>query len=97
MSNNEAYDASSAGELIRTRSIVRVMERSRWSSTAALGVKGTPFHSRPNSKSDSDAHVEEFADPHANKDDAALKDDGQPMKFDSSDVKNARSIHSDHS
>ena len=63
------------------------MEPSRWSSTAVLGVKGTPFHSRPKSKSDSDAHAEEFVDPHANKDASSLKDDGQPMKLDSSDVK----------
>ena len=87
MSTNEAYVGSSAGEVIRTRSVVRVMEPSRWSSAAVLGVKGTPFHLRPSSKSDSDAHVEEFVDPHANKDDSALKDDGQSLKFDSSDVK----------
>ena len=85
--SNEACVASSAGEVIRTRSIVRVMEPSRWSSTAVLGAKGSPCHLRPKSQSDSDVHVEGLVDPHADKDDAILKDDGQPMKFDSSDVK----------
>ena len=87
MSTNEAYVAASNGDVLRTRSIVRVMEPSRWSSKAILGIKGTPFKLRPSSNTDTDAHVEEFVDPHANKDDAQLADSSEPRKFDSSDVK----------
>ena len=63
MSTNEAYVAASNGDVIRSRSIVRVMEPSRWSSKAARGIKGTPFKLRPSSHVESDAHVEEFVDP----------------------------------
>ena len=58
MATNEAYVAASNGDVIRTRSIVRVMEPSRWSSKAVLGVQGTPNRLRPNSSSKTDAHVE---------------------------------------
>lgn len=50
------------------------------------GQRG-PFHLRPNSASYSDAHAEKLVDHRANKDDTALKDDGKPRKFDSSDVR----------
>ena len=62
ISTNEAYVAASNADVIRTRSIVRVMEPSRWSSKAVLGVQGTPNRLRPNSSAESDAHVEEFVD-----------------------------------
>ena len=86
MSTNEAYVAASNGDVLRTRSIVRVMEPSRWSSKAILSIKGTPFKLRPSSNTETDAHVEEFVDPHANKDDAKVADSDEPRKFDSSDV-----------
>ena len=63
MSTNEAYVAASNGDVIRPRSIVRVMEPNRWSSKAVIGIKGTPFKLRPSSHVESDAHVEEFVDP----------------------------------
>ena len=40
MPTNEAYVSASNGDVIRTRSIVRVMEPYRWSSKAVLGVCG---------------------------------------------------------
>ena len=88
MSTNEAYVAASKGDAIWTRSIVRAMEPSRWSSKAVLGVQGTPNRLRPNSSAESDAHVEEFVDPHAGKDDVPDKDGGEKSnKFVSDDVK----------
>ena len=87
MAKNEAYVATSNGDVIGTRSIVRVMEPSRWSSKAVLGVQGTPNRLRPNSSAESDAHVEEFVDPHAGKDDIPNQDDSEkPNKLVSDDV-----------
>ena len=60
MSTNEAYVAASNGDVIRSRSIVRVMDPSRWSSKAVLGIRGTPFKLRPGSHAESDAHVEDL-------------------------------------
>ena len=66
--SNEALVASSNGDVIKARSIVRVIEPSRWSKTAILGVKGTPFKLRPKSNTESDAEVEELMEPHLNAD-----------------------------
>jgi hypothetical protein len=75
MSTNEAYVSASNGDVIRTRSIVRVMEPYRWSSKAVLGVRGTPHCLKPSTIAQPDAHVEEFVDPHANRDAAVPVDD----------------------
>ena len=88
MTTNEAYLAASTGDVIRTRSIVRVMEPSPWSGRAILGIKRTSLKLRPSPHADTDAHVEEIVDPHANKDDAAPGDGqpGEPPKFYSSEI-----------
>jgi len=93
---NEPYVAASNGDVLRSRSIVRVMEPSRRSSKAILGIKGTPFNLRPSSNTETDAHVEEFVDPHANKDDAKIADSDESRKFDSSDVKKLDRSIRDH-
>ena len=51
------------------------MEPYRWSSKAVLGVRGTPHCLKPSTIAQSDAHVEEFVDPHANRDAAVPVDD----------------------
>ena len=65
---NEAFVANAKGEVIRTRAIVRVVEQSRWSAQAVLGVVGTPIRPRPSQSSDTDAHIEEFLEPHVSQD-----------------------------
>ena len=84
--SNEALVASSAGDIIKVRSIVRVVQSSRWNKDLVMKVKGTPFKLRPRSDSDSDAHIEEHMDPHVNADQHPV-DDGVKEYFDKSEVK----------
>ena len=85
-SSNEAYVATAAGDVIRTRSIVRVVAPSRWSKDAISGIKGTPQHPKPFGPVELDELVEELPDPHANADahgdldDDAILVDGQNAK-----------------
>ena len=63
------------------------MEPYRWSSKAVLGVRGTPHCLKPSAIAQSDAHVKESMDPHANRDAAVSLDDdvvepGDVPKFD---------------
>ena len=78
LNSNEALVAASNGDIIKVRSIVRVVEPSRWSKELVLNVKGTPCRLRPHSESDHDVHVEESSEPHLNADqhfpDEPLKD-----------------------
>ena len=67
-SSNEAFVADSKGEVIKTRAVVRVVEASRWSSTAVLGVIGIPSNLRPGQSIDGDEYIEEMIDPHENAD-----------------------------
>ena len=83
-STNEVYVAAANGDVVKTRSITRVVESSRWSSEAILGVRGTPTCFRPASTAEGDEHVEEFLDPHANadqEDDAGLQDQEKKKLF----------------
>ena len=45
-----------------------------------LGINGTPDHFRPSATSDTDSHVEEFINPHANADDDADMEDEPDLK-----------------
>ena len=65
---NECYVAAANGDVVKTRSITRVVEGSRWSAQAVLKIRGTPSCFRPSSPTDSDAAIEELLDPHANAD-----------------------------
>ena len=76
---NEAFVAAGNGDVVKTRSIVRVVEANRWNKDAILGVLGTPHRFRPSQDRQDDAHVEEHADPHANLDrEDELPADGEP-------------------
>ena len=84
--SNEALVASSTGDVIKVRSIVRVVASSRWNKDTAMGVKGTPFRLRPRSDSETDAHVEEAMEPHTNSDQHPSDDDLKEF-FDKDEVK----------
>ena len=64
-SSNEHYVATKQGNVVKSRSICRVVERSRWSASAALGVIGTPSRMCPIGSEDITDAVEESASPHA--------------------------------
>ena len=84
--SNEALVAAGNGDVIKVRSIVRVVEPSRWSKAAILGVKGTPFKLRPRSDTDSDVAVEELMEPHLNAD-QHHPDDSLKESFDQPEVR----------
>ena len=67
-SSNEHYIAVKNGNVVKTRSVCRVVEQSRWSADAVLGVIGIPSRLCPSGPEDIDAEVEELEDPHADKD-----------------------------
>ena len=46
-SSNEHFIATRQGNVLRSRSVVRVVEASRWNLDAALGVTGTPTAHQP--------------------------------------------------
>ena len=71
---NECYVGSANGDVVKTRSIVRVVEPSRWSLKAVEGIKGTPHCFRPHSATDTDAHIEELLEPGEHVDDEAAID-----------------------
>ena len=67
-STNEAYVAVSNGDVIKSRSLVRVVSASRWVKDAVLGVKGLPHRFRVSQDEQDDTQVEELQDPHDNLD-----------------------------
>ena len=67
-SSNEACVASANGDVIKSRSLVRVVLPSRWSSDSVLGVRGVPHQFRVTDDLQDDSHIEELADLHANAD-----------------------------
>ena len=67
-SSNEHFVATKQGQVIRSRSIWRVVEQSRWSSEAILGVVGTPSMMTPYSPQDIDSSIEDSDQPHLEKD-----------------------------
>ena len=84
-SSNDVYVAAVNGDVMRTRSIVRVIESSRWSKKAVMGVQGTPDRLRMLSQDQSDAFIEELADPHQNGD--SIDEKMEESKLDESSVK----------
>ena len=75
-SSNEHFIATRDGNVLRSRSIVRVVERSRWSAEAALGVTGTPTLPNPNGLEDPHGRVEESDVPHLDMD--AVAESAEP-------------------
>ena len=65
---NECYVGAQNGDVIKTRSIVRVISSSRWSVDAIKTIKGTPDKFRPASDTETDAVIESLPDPHKNAD-----------------------------
>ena len=64
-SSNEAFIGLSTGNVVKSRSIVRVVNESRWNSGLVLGITGTPMKPNPSSDGQQDAEwVEESAKPH---------------------------------
>ena len=67
-SSNEHFVAVRNGNVVKTRSVCRVVEQSRWSADSVLGVVGTPSRLCPSGPEDIDEAVEELEDPHTDKD-----------------------------
>ena len=76
-SSNEVYVADASGQVLKTRSIARVVASNRWVAQAVLGVSGTPGnHTTVRAADASSSHIEEHEDPHVDADagDRALVD-----------------------
>ena len=76
---NECFVAAVNGDVIKTRSMTRVVEGNRWSSDAILKIKGTPDLLRPQAGTESDAEIEELIDPHKNADEDMEGDEQQSL------------------
>ena len=72
--SNEVFIATRQGDVVRTRSIVRVVESSRWSTEAIKGVRGTPVQPKPSGAPTFDESIEKLDDPHLNADDVSAGD-----------------------
>ena len=81
-SPNEHFIATRQSNVFRSRSVVRVVEASRWNLDAALGVTGTPAAPQPQGMSDSFAAIEKSAEPHLDLDADLIReiegDDAEP-------------------
>ena len=78
--SNEHYIGSSDGHVLKTRSIVRIVEGERWSKDAVLKIRGIPGHHQPLSVEEAADKVEQSEDPHANLDDVERRDlEGEAM------------------
>ena len=75
-SSNEAFVATTAGGVVKTRSVVRVVEPSRWNSGKVMGVRGLPSHMKINDEDTDDAFIEEMREPHRGGDDLPADQDG---------------------
>jgi hypothetical protein len=62
--SNESFVATLKGNVVKTRSVARVVEAHRWDSKAVLDIKGTPSSLTPIGPEDIDAAVEESDQPH---------------------------------
>ena len=76
---NECFVAAMNGDVIKTRSITRVVEGNRWPSDAVLEIQGTPDLLRPQAGKETDAEIEELIDPHKNADDDMEGDEQQSL------------------
>ena len=69
--SNESFVATPNGNIVKTRSVARVVEAHRWDADAILKIKGTPSSLTPSGSEDIDAAVEESNAPHVDGDAAA--------------------------
>ena len=72
--SNEIFVADSNGDIVKTRSIARVVAPSRWDAEAIQKVRGTPvqFFSA-NVEGEDSGHIEERLEPHLDADAAAVQ------------------------
>ena len=70
-SSNEHYVATRQGNVVKVRSVCRVVEASRWSATAILNIKGTPSKLCPIGDEDIHADIENAEQPHIDMAEAA--------------------------
>ena len=84
--SNEHYVATSSGNVVKARSLCRVVEASLWSSAALLGITGTPSKLCPSGPEDIGPRLEELDRPHADADES-LRDqvDGEGQMPDKAD------------
>ena len=68
--SNEAFVAIAKGNVIKSRSIVRVVAPSRWDKEAQSRVLGIPGNLSPQGVEDIGPSMEEHLDPHAHADEA---------------------------
>lgn len=73
-SSNEHYVGVKNGNVLRARSICRVVEASRWSASTIENILGTPAKPCPVAQDGLEARIEEFADPHIDGDHAMQAD-----------------------
>ena len=66
--SNEHYIGLKNGNIIESRSVARVVEASRWSAEAVLGVIGTPSLLCPSGPEDMDPSIESLERPHEERD-----------------------------
>ena len=80
-SSNEHMVATRHGNVVKSRSVVRVVEASRWNSDAALAIVGTPTLLNPTDPDADDAYraVDESDQPHLDFDADLIQNDGEPM------------------
>ena len=74
--SNEAYVAVSNGDVVKSRSVVRVVAPMRWSKERLMGVKGTPYQLRPQNPDETELLIEEVREPHRDKDAILIDRDG---------------------
>ena len=67
-SSNEHYVGLSNGNVVKARSVCRVVERSRWPATAVFKVIGTPSRMTPVGPEDIHPDIEQLQDPHVDRD-----------------------------
>ena len=73
--SNEAFIGIGNGNVIKSRSVVRVVASQRWSKEAISKIVGIPGRLTPQGIEDIGPNIEEVVDPHANKDEAIGIDD----------------------
>ena len=81
--SNDCFVGAVNGDVVKSRSIVRVTASSRWTKETVLNIRGTPHCFRPSGDDDPAARVEEQMDPHENAD----KDDGRDTATDQEPTK----------
>ena len=84
--SNEQYIGAPDGSVLKTRSIVRVVEGERWSASAIMNIKGIPGKHQPVRSEDVADQVERSDDPHANMEEIDRENiDGDPLVDDKGD------------